>query len=257
MIEYIGPYFDIEINGNSIKKLNSLNYVSSRLNPVDVARIKIPTINNDFEIGQDIVIKLGYKNKGLWQLLKGKLYNVIPQKQIEFLCKDKMADLKNTKIKKTFRNCAPQDILQYSLNKAGINYSLSSKSFTKKHHFVSKNKDIITLTKLINQTWDLNYHFYIDEDTFIWGAWEESPRYSQTEIFKFEYGKNIINLKPNEDGTGIIKTVPFPFIKHSHLIKIIDKRFWKQSKLAKVDRIHINYKDDKGRCYIEWKELMN
>jgi hypothetical protein len=251
MIEYIAPYFEIEIGSFKLNKVIELSHTSSRINPVDLAELKIPLTDQQLSNGQEIIIKQGYKTKGLWQLFRGNIYNIAHKKRTVLFCKDKMAELKEVKITKSFVDCVPQDILKYSLAKAGVDYTLSSKVFRKRHHFIVRNKDIITIVKLINETWGVDFDFYFDDTIFFWGAWEESPRYSKEEIIKFEYGKNIIDITPNEDGSGLLKTISVPFLKHSNVIKIIHPSF---EGLAKVDRIKTDYKN-KGRCYIEWQGL--
>lgn len=253
MIEYIAPYFNITVGSQEIKKLQSLEHISSCITPVDLAEIKLTSKVDSLEIGQEVIIKQGYKSKGLWQLFKGNIIDVATDNRTKLFCKDKMAQLKEITITKSFIDCTPQDILRYSLNQAGVNYTLSSKVFRKKHHFIVRNRDIITLTKLINQAWGLDFDFYFDDETYFWGSWEESPRYTKDEIVKFEYGKNIIDFTPNKDGSGILETIAVPFLKHSNIVRILHPSF---EGLAKVDRIR-NYYQDKGRCYIEWQELKN
>lgn len=257
MIEYIAPYYKIEIGSKEIKKIHSLEVISSRVTPVDIAEIEIPYVKHDFQTGQEIIISQGYKSKGIWQLFKGTIKNISNKSKVKFFCKDYMDKLRDIKINKSFIDCTPQEILKYSLGKAGVNYILTSKSFRKKHHFIVRNKDVITMVKLINQTWELEYDFYFDDETFYWGPWEESPRYSENQIVKFTYGKNIIDLDPNKNGVGSLKSISLPFIKHSNVIKIIDQRYWDKEVLVKVDRIKTTFRDNKGRCEIEWQVLKN
>ncbi|GAB6100443.1 hypothetical protein JCM16358_23220 [Halanaerocella petrolearia] len=253
MIEYIAPYFHITVGSKEIKKIKSFEHISSRITPVDLAEIELTSKEDSLQVGQEIIIKQGYRTKGLWQLFKGNINNLTNDNRTKLFCKDNMAALKEVKITKSFVDCTPQDILRYSLNQAGVDYTLSSKVFRKKHHFVVRNRDVITLVKLINETWGLDFDFYFDDETFFWGSWQESPRYSTEEIVKFEYGKNIIELTPNRDGSGLLKTIAVPFLKHSNVIKITHPSF---EGLAKIDRIRNHYQD-KGRCYIEWQELKN
>ncbi|MDI3547881.1 MAG: hypothetical protein PWR10_1533 [Halanaerobiales bacterium] len=255
MIDYIAPYYVIEVGSKIIQKINMLEVVSSRINPVDIAELEIPIINHDFQAGQEIIIKQGYRKKGLWQLFRGFIINTSTKNTVKLFCEDYMTKLKDTKINKTFINCTPQEVLKYSLAKAGMKYTLTSINFRKKHHFIVKSKDVITLVKLINQTWEVDYDFYFDDDVFYWGPWEDSPRYMGSEIVKFKYGKNVIDLAPNDDGSGILKTISMPFIRHSNIIKIVDKN--NREIISKVDRITTTLKDDKGRCQIEWQELKN
>lgn len=249
MIEYIAPYFEIEIGSFKLNKITELSHISSRINPVDLAELEIPLTDQQLSIGQEIIIKQGYKSKGLWQLFRGDIHNISRKKRIKIFAKDKMAKLKEIKITKSFVDCVPQDILKYSLDQAGVDYTLSSKVFRKKHHFIARNQDVITIVKLINQTWDIDFDFYFDDSKFFWGAWEESPRYSNNEVIKFEYGKNIIDITPNDDCSGLLETISLPFLKHSNVIKIVHPSF---EGLAKVDRIRTDYRN-KGRCYIEWQ----
>lgn len=254
MIEYIAPYYIIEIGSKAISKIHSLEVVSSRINPVDLAEIEIPFVKHYFAPGQEIIISQGYKGKGLWQIFKGTIKNISNKSTVKFYCKDYMDKLKQVKINKSFVDCTPQEVLKYSLNKAAVKFTLTTQNFRKKHQFIVTNKDIISLVKLINQSWEVDFNFYFDDETFYWGPWEESPRYSESEVVKFTYGKNIIDLDP---GTGILKSISLPFIKHSNVIKIIDRRYWDKEVLAKVDRIKTTFRDNKGRCQIEWQELKN
>lgn len=257
-MEFIAPCHRIEIGDYKVNRLASLEVISSRINPCDLAQVNIDCLGvtpHDFQKNDPVKIALGYSEKGFWNVYNGLITDVSQKRTIEIFTKDNMVLLKK-QISKTFVNATPQEIITFGLRAAGINqFVLSSHYLNKKHLFVAKDITVINLIKMVNRTWNLeDWSFYFEpEGTFYWGPWDDSERYRKGLITVFEYGKNIINLVPSDEETGTLETILLPFLRHSTLIEIRDSRFWRRTVTARIERIRFIMERKKARTYIEWQ----
>ncbi|MGE5606889.1 MAG: hypothetical protein ACM3YE_14530 [Bacteroidota bacterium] len=256
--EFIAPYHRVNIGDFTVKRLDSLEIVSSRINPCDLARISLDCLEvnpEDFHKDDPVNVSLGYQEIGTWKVFDGFVQDPSKKRIIDLFCKDRMVRL-GAKITKTFVNATPQEIISFGLRAAGIDqFILSSRYLNQRHLFVAKDITVIDLIKLVNRTWNLDdWAFYFEpEGTFYWGPWEESERYKRGALTVFEYGKNIINLDPSDEETGTLETILLPFLRHSTLIKIQDSRFWRRSVIARIERIRFRIEKTKTRSFIEWR----
>lgn len=258
MIEYISPCAEIEIGPWDINRIIGFDVTSSCINPVDIAEIRIPIDDTVSAItkGMTVDIYQGYKEKGIWQLFSGTVVDVSKQQVITLYCKDRMKNLLGTKIIKAFTNVSPQEIVKFALMQAGITtFKLSSKQLARRHSFIANGINVVQVIKLVNKTWGLDWEYYFDpEGDFYYGPWEESERYhAGEEIIVFEYGQNIVDLKPSDDGTGELRTIAVPFLRHSQIIKIVDRRFWDTEVFAKVLRVQYHYGEKRTGMTIQWQ----
>jgi hypothetical protein len=262
MIEYIAPAYALTIGDIEVLQLSSIDIYSSRINPIDCAEISIDAVgfpSHLIKTGQPVEAWLGYREKGLWKVFGGTVVDVGSKRALTVKCKDAMETLRAMTITKTFVDIRPQDIVKYLLTMAGVNESNICKTTqVPKHTFVSAAKTGIELIKLVNRSWNLDWDFYFEpEGAFYWGPWKESDRYQDgEEIVTFEYGVNILDLKPSTDDTGMLTTIMLPFLRHSELIRINDGRFWGREVTARIERIRHHY-STKGRTEIEWTIVGN
>lgn len=256
--EFIAPCHRVKIGDFDVKKLVSLEVISSRINPCDLAKISLDCMDinpEDFHKDDQVKIALGYQEKGYWDVFNGFILDVSKKRDIDIYCKDWMV-LLGKRITKTFKNATPQEIIAFGLQSAGISqYILSSRYLNQRHLFVATSITVIDLIKLVNRTWNLeDWAFYFEpEGSFYWGPWEDSDRYWRGLITTFEYGKNIINLVPSNEETGTLETILLPFLRHSTLIKITDTRFWRRTVTARIERLRFRMEKSKARTYIEWR----
>jgi hypothetical protein len=256
MIEYIAPAFKIVIGDLEVKKIESFQVYSSRLNPVDCAEINLDALGLSGPIakGQSVEIWQGYREQGLWPVFTGSVVDTQSKRIYTVKCKDAMEQLRRQTITKSFVDAQPRDIIKYILNVYGVsNYRLSNEILSNKHTFILAGKTGIEGIKLINRSWGLDdWRFYFEPTgEFYWGPWKESPRHQQGEVVTLEYGQNLLDLTPSDHETGNLTTIALPFIRHSEIIKIVDNRFWDREVTARVERIKHTF-GMKARTCIEW-----
>lgn len=160
-------------------------------------------------------VQLGYN--GVYEdIFTGYVANPYNGSNLDtIILKDNMMLMENISINNTFLNVTPQELIQYSLYRAGIsNYKLSKDTFPTKDRVPICKKSGIALLNDINAVWNLSKKYFFVGDTFYWGTTPE-----QTKVYEFEYAVNIISL--TKEGTQWrLETVSAPFIKHSHKIKL-------------------------------------
>jgi hypothetical protein len=263
MYAYIAPYVSVNIGGWLTDKTSRVRVTSSCLNPVDVAEVVIPTEgvkSVDIARGAPVVICMGYREKGVWPVFSGKVEDVAAERELVVYARDMMEMLRQTRITKSFVDTVPQEVLKYSLTKAGVkDYTLDKHIFPRKHHFIVKDLTVIQAIKLVNSTWSAERPFYFEpQGRFYWGKWEESARYNNgTPAATLEYGENILSLEPSDNETGILTTFLLPFIKHSSVVLIRDSRFWDTEALVKIERVTYSHGEQGTEMELQWRMLKN
>jgi hypothetical protein len=263
MYAYIAPYVTVNIEGWNTNKPARVRVTAGSANPVAVAEIAIPSEGVDvsgFSKNMAVAIYMGYREKGVWPVFSGKVDDISSERELIIYAKDRMETLRQTRITKAFVDTVPQEVIKYSLAKAAAgDYALSGKAFPRKHHFIVKDLTVIQAIKLANKTWGVDWPFYFEpEGQFCWGEWQESGRYGGgAPVATFEYGENILDLEPSDNGTGILKTFLLPFIRHSNVILIRDSRFWDTEVLAKVERATYEHGESTTGMELQWRILKN
>jgi hypothetical protein len=261
MYAYIAPCVSINIGGWTTDKTDRAKVTAGSANPVAVAEIAVPVEGVDvagFQKGMPVTVYMGYREKGVWPVFSGKVEDIASERELVIYAKDRMETLRQTRITKAFTDAVPKEVIKYALAKAGVNdYALSAKAFPRKHNFIAKDLTAIQVIKLVNKTWGINWDFYFEpEGKFFWGAWEESARYNNGRpAATLEYGENILDLAPSDNGTGILTTFLLPFIRHSNVILIRDSRFWDTEVLAKVERVTYEHGEKTTGMEIQWRIL--
>lgn len=260
MFEFVAPVAAAQIGGYQTKSMQGVKVVSSRVNPLDTAEIYFPADKIEagcLTRGMDVKLWLGYREKGVWPVFCGTIFDVSWGRVVGLYCRDAMERLRQITITQSFVDAVPQDIIQFALIKAGVQqYVLSQQVLPRHHHFIARGINVIQLIKLVNDAWGLDDQaFYFSPDgTFWWGPWIESMRYAGGQARAvLEYGRNLLSLVPSDAETGILKTFSLPFIQHSNLLLLRDRRFWQQEQLVRVERVCYTHGERETEMSIEWR----
>lgn len=231
--DFFYPEIRVEIGSYSFNKGIEIEVYSSKTSYFDWAKVSFTEeFNEKVFINKldEAVIKLGY-NGNLDDVFKGyakEPVNAGGGSQNEIILKDDMIKLENTIITNTFLETTPQEILRYSLNKAGIQrFKLASEVYPKKNVVPIFRKSVIDVIEEIHILWKIKEPFFFTDKTFYWG---EKP--SQSNIYEFEYAKNIIDLNLI-NGFWELETISIP-VKHSQKIKVFHPRVSGEFEVFKV-----------------------
>lgn len=214
--EFFYPKIEVKIGEYVFNKGIECEVVSSQDLYFDWAKVKFTHKFNQkftFKKYDPIKVLFGYDND-LKEIFSGYLAKSGESKN-EVIFKDSMLLLEQTKVTNTFLDVTPQELIGYCLEKAGMHkYKLSEQYYQRKKQVPVYEKNIISIFNEINTNWNINNKFFFQNNTFYWGCEPE-----QDKKYKFEYAKNIIELKK----TNIeweLSTVSVPFIKHSDVIYV-------------------------------------
>ena len=260
-IEFMSPDAKIVIGSWLAKKVHKVEVISSRVNPIDLATIEIPKEGMELDaIAKKMPIKimLGYKEHGLWNVFSGVVDDVSWETNVIIKAKDGMENLKNTIITQTFVDTQPIEVMRFCLEKANItNYEISQIAQPLKHYFVSPGINVLQIQKLLNETWGLNWEFYREpEGDIIYKPLEETQRYKNGEaVCTLEYGKNLFDLDTSDYKTGRLRTFLLPMLRHGHIIKLNDRRFWQTETKVIIERITATFAENGAGMVIEWRKL--
>ena len=258
MFEYLIPHCEITIGGFAVQRYADLQIVTGRSNPVDRARLALPAEGLDPAAVQrdaEVTIKAGYREKGLWDVFVGKVVDVAWSQQVVVLCKDRMDAWREKRHTKAFVDTKPREVVAYCLWQAGVaQMKLSDSVQTKRHYFVLRGQNLVEAVSLVNRTWGLNWRFYAEPSgEFVWGPWEESDRYAEGEVVRFERGVNVLELTPfTGEQQGVLKTIFLPYLRHSQLARVVDNEFWGRDELVRVERVFHHLADKKARTTVQW-----
>lgn len=214
--EFFYPKIQVNIGDYDFSKGIEAEIVSTQEQYFDWAKIKFTHKFNQkfvFKKYDPIAVMFGYNND-FRKIFSGYLTKSGEGKN-QVVFKDSMIFLEQTNIVNTFLDVTPQEMIKYCLVKAGISkYKLSEEYYQRKARLPVYEKNIISVLNEININWKINNKFFFQDDVFYWGC---EPK--QTEIYKFEYAKNIISLLKNNTEWELT-TVSVPFIKHSEYIRV-------------------------------------
>lgn len=242
------------------KKINAIQIVSSRVNPVDLAKIVIPIEGVEVDAiseGMEIEIRMGYREYGLWKVFSGVVDDVDWGRVVTISAKDGMEQLRKTKITQTFVDTQPREIMRFCLEKAGASdYRISEQELPLKHYFVVPGLDVLKVQKLVNRTWNLDWEFFREpEGEIVYKPLREAERYrGGSPVALLEYGQNLFDLKTSDDQIGSLRTFLLPMIRHSHVIALRDRRFWLTDTNVQIERIVSEYGSEGAGMVMEWKK---
>lgn len=261
MFEYLAPVVEIEIGDFIVRRIVDLKLVTGRASPLDRADIVLPVEGLDpaaIVREAPVHIRAGYREKGLWPLFTGSVVDVAWHHQVRLLCRDRMEDLRSTRIVESFVDVTPREVVDRALDLAGVtNRQLSDSVQDRRHYYVLTGQNVIEVIRLVNRSWGLDdWAFYWEPEpdgALWWGPWEESPRRQTGEVLRLEYGQNVLQLVPfTRERRGVVRTIFLPYLRHSQLVRIRDMRFWRQDVLVRAERIVHHVTEKKARTTIEW-----
>lgn len=259
-MEFMAPAAEVVIGPWLARKVHKLQVVSSRVNPVDVARVEIPIEGVALDAiakGMPVSISLGYREYGTWLVFSGQIEDVSWGTKVVLFAKDGMEKLRQTKIVQTFVDTGPREIMSFCLGKAGVPFELSGQTQPLRHYFVVPGLNVLQVAKLVNQTWGLDWEFYREpEGTVVHKPLTETERYQGgSPVAYLEYGKSLFDLETSDYQTGRLRTFLLPMIRHSNVVNLKDRRFWATTANTLVDRMIVDYGQDGAGMVIEWRKL--
>ncbi len=218
-MELFYPDLNIQIGGYAFTQGVGLEASSSKSSYFDWAKVKFTGQFKEkvaLTAKAPASIKLGY-NGVLEEVFTG--YVAAPYDggggMNEVLLKDGMLLLEQTQISNTFLNATPQDILGYALEQAGVRERrLSAQVYPAKPRVSILRQSALSLLNTVHAAWAITVPFFFLRGVFYWGV---IP--NQEQVYRFEYGENIIALT-RAGGLWNLETVSAPFIRHSQRIAV-------------------------------------
>lgn len=188
----------------------------------------------------EAVVELGYDGD-YDTLMEGYVRMESEDYWKEIMIKDDLMKLERVKIKGTFVDCEPQDVIRYILTVAGItDYELSSKVYGKRDRFSIEEKDGIKAIAEVNSGWNISAPFFFQNRIFYWGTTKD-----QDDIYILEEDESILRL--NKYGSlWEVETLGIPWIHHSQQVEI---RHSKYNGIVEVEKTIVR-SDDTGAVHM-------
>ena len=138
----------------------------------------------------------------------------------EILIRDDMIYLEREKVRATFIDCTPQDVIKYVLSLADItDFMLDETVYSKKKVFSVDAKNGIQVLKEVNAAWNIDNAFFFQERVFYWGRKQD-----QEVMYVLEEQNNILSV--NKYGElWEVETLGIPWIHHSQQIEVIHSKY--------------------------------
>lgn len=133
----------------------------------------------------------------------------------EVILKDGMLLLEDARINNTFLKATPQEIIRYIAKQAGATKLLLDETpYRAIPCLPILSQNGIRAIRSLDDYWRIHSRLYFEADCLCWGRDGE-----QSELYHFEYAKNIISLRL-ADGCWELQTVSVPFVRHSQMIRV-------------------------------------
>lgn len=159
----------------------------------------------------------------------------------EIMIKDDLIKLERVRIKGTFIDCTPQDVIRYILTCAGIDdYELSPANYGTMPRLSIEEMDGIRAISEVNAAWGIQAAYYFQNRVFRWGSTKE-----QEEIYILEENENILSLNKYGD-LWEVETLGIPWIHHSQQVEV---RHGKYSGIVEVEKTIVR-SDDTGAVHM-------
>mgnify|MGYP001148450509 CR=1 FL=1 len=239
----VSPEFRVRIGSYELTKGIEVECFSSKESHMDWCRVELSSELQGkirFADMDEACVELGYDGD-YDRLIEGYVRCSREDYWKEIIIKDDLMKLERTKIKATFLDCEPQDIVRYVLTCAGIgDYVLSDEHYGKRTRLaIDKRNGLQTLAE-INSAWGISNPYYFQNRVFYWGAGTE-----QQEMYVLEEDETILSL--NKYGSlWEAETIAVPWIHHSQQVEV---RHSKYSGVAEVERTIVR-SDDTGAVHM-------
>lgn len=257
--EYVAPFWQIEIGPWEVRRMVEYR-VERSLNPIDLAEIVLPLdAGNEITAGMPVVIKAGYRERGLRLVFHGKVQQVVPGRITKVRCRDAMADLTEGKMQCWFAAATPQEVMGFVLNAKGVGkHQLAGGSYPKRP-FAAWDISALEIIKEVNQSWSLQHPFWFDlSGLFFWGNTESSSIYQNPPVLVLEYGVNILEHHvESSTGMGVLKTILLPELVPASRVKIRDPRLFAGELEALIHKVKLIHDRSAARMVVEWKPTKN
>lgn len=147
----------------------------------------------------------------------------------EVILRDAMLLLEAVRVNNTFLNITPQEVISYVANLAGVTkMRLDQTAFPPLACLPIFEQSGAQVLRSLGGFWGISPKLFFQDDTLFWGTAAK-----QTEVYHFEYGKNIVSLNL-AGGFWELETVSVPFVKHSQNIKVTHPKISGDFKVSRV-----------------------
>lgn len=205
MSDYFYPEYELVIGGNVINEGIQLESQQDKFVTFDWLIITWTEKLMDAIsvcIGDDVSLSVGYSGS-LTQIFSGY---VTSTENLQITVKNEMLKMYETKIINAFKQCVPQDVLTFILDKAGIaDFTLNGENEVIKKLYNVSNLTAMQVLK------DVDLFFKLEPSTSIFTnkkfEWNKEPIHSG---YSFQYGENIISLVCLKEKHWEVETVLIP-----------------------------------------------
>ena len=164
------PCVELNVAGSAIirNKFAALDIMLSRKEPADLVDFTLKNRLPDLGLAKDIAVELSiiYNQDQKWSVFSGY---VVEAQGTRFICKDEGIKLFQTEIIQTFLDAAPQDIIRFGLDKAGITeMDLDTTAYPTKPRFIASGENMSELVRRVNTTWGITNDWYFSGKKFCW-----------------------------------------------------------------------------------------
>jgi hypothetical protein len=237
--EYKAPNVAVEIAGKFVLDLVDAEVSTSRIHPVDLAKVTLRAPGLDVAVDDELFLYMGMDSDQT-VVFGGHVSDVADEAQIVISAVDLVAKLKTVTVSKCFVDCTPAVVGRYIFDLAGVTAIVPSDG-PAKHSFLVPGINGLDAMKLIESAWSLGWDLFAEPEGFLyWGPTDKSLRSGQKDAYVFERGHNLLTLEP---GADVIKlTATFcPFVRHSEEIIIHDPVLLGSAVFARVERARHRY----------------
>lgn len=213
---------ELEINSNEDTAYDwaKLRFVSPFEQVVSIAKREKVSI----QLGYNGSFSAGFTGYAMSDLTTGSTGN-------EVVLRDAMLLLEGVRVNNTFLNITPQEVISYVANLAGVSkMQLDPAVYPPIPCLPFFAQSGVQVLRSLGGFWGISPKLFFGDDTLFWGAAAK-----QTEVYHFEYGKNIVSLALT-GGFWELVTVSVPFVKHSQQIKVTHPKI---SGTFKVSRLRV------------------
>ena len=192
--ELFYPDIQVQIGQYLFNRGISIKIFSDKNAPFDWGKICFTEPYKDaitLQASDEVVVSLGYDGK-LQEVFVGNLVKGYDgaENLNEILFKDRMLLLERARIKDTYINCTPQEIIRDGLQRAGVTeYQLTDNVYPVMPMVPVVDKNVVEALKQINAIWGTGLQGTFIKGVFYWGIVPD-----QEEILEFVYAENIISL---------------------------------------------------------------
>lgn len=232
-VQYNAPAVAVHIADQAVLELLDVEVRSSRIHPVDQARMSLrPDVSLDVAEDDEVHVYMGYDDEQ-FHVFGGRAKEVGDQAELTVL--DALAALKDVTINQSFVDCTPAVVGKHVFDQAGL-LALVPSDGSSRHSFLLWDVDGLTALRLVDQAWGLGWDLYAEPEGFaFWGPTDLSPRGTTEEAHVIERGNNLLSLQPQGDFFRV-RAVFNPFILHSEPVILFDPDMWGSAVVARVER---------------------